>query len=493
MFKQVISKTPLAGDRCSDNIFKRISGGAFCQDISFVSTLRALVYPRLGETDELFLSFNNLYSSSSALNKYSNKTNLVYDMLSPYNIETSGVITVFSFCHTPDRGEDTSMDVIAGNFCEYFSRWKRLEKVTIFYKKAFDVLCYINPEIKSVAIFTKCLNIEEMHYLQCSIAAFLPWYFDPKEGVSDIEMELIKSLRSNNELDYISSIERIAEKYDMREEYIKQHLSGFEAKIYKESYNNVCHEIDSKIQDITCYNEAIRTLLVQKAELEIKVIGLKAKISLNEENSEIMEYFLHNKNLILESVSSDSIGFTVNSYLEYFDSDMAERLISNHDSYLYKPDDRSHENIVLNKDMEKLLRAVFIDRKLKIKMCAYYIARLNGYIDSERHHRYPNECRQCTPNPHIDNYACIGGYEATINTLLCDGDFIGAIEQTVASCKSLNVGEAPTMEEFAKRLYGISSCQDEINMVCIELPNGDVVNPMQAITWLKEQEGNNNE
>ena len=81
----------------------------------------------------------------------------------------------------------------------------------------------------------------------------------------------------------------------------------------------------------------------------------------------------------------------------------------------------------------------------------------------------------------------MGNYSATINQLLKDNDYIGAIEQCIASCKSLNFGDSTVMEEFMLRLYGISD--QHVNIRCIELPNGEVVTPKNAVKWLREQEG----
>ena len=63
-------------------------------------------------------------------------------------------------------------------------------------------------------------------------------------------------------------------------------------------------------------------------------MGLKAKIAEGGE-SEIMEYFLCNRHLILERVTNTDMYFAVKDYLEYFDSDMAERIIRNHNSFAY--------------------------------------------------------------------------------------------------------------------------------------------------------------
>ena len=87
-------------------------------------------------------------------------------------------------------------------------------------------------------------------------------------------------------------------------------------------------------------------------------------------------------------------------------------------------------------------------------------------------------------SPHIQNHACMGGYVETINILLADRNYIGAIEQCVASCKSLNFTDTTVMGEFMKTMW-----QSPIK--CVELPDGRVVSAAEAIKWLDQQEGAN--
>ena len=55
-----------------------------------------------------------------------------------------------------------------------------------------------------------------------------------------------------------------------------------------------------------------------------------------------------------------------------------------------------------------------------------------------------------------------------------------------ASCKSLNFGDSPVMSEFMRQMYGLTDTTLTNNR-CIELPNGRVVTPKEAIEYLKSQ------
>lgn len=88
------------------------------------------------------------------------------------------------------------------------------------------------------------------------------------------------------------------------------------------------------------------------------------------------------------------------------------------------------------------------------------------------------------PNTHINEYSCMGNYQTTINKLLASHDYIGALEQCVASCKSLNWGDSTVMSAFVTTLWG----GNRTNNRCIELPDGRVVKPIGAIKWLNAQD-----
>ena len=70
--------------------------------------------------------------------------------------------------------------------------------------------------------------------------------------------------------------------------------------------------------------------------------------------------------------------------------------------------------------------------------------------------------------------------------LLRQRNYIGALEQCIASCKSLNFGDSAVMGEFMKTMWSNGSVSR-----CIELPDGPVVKPNEAIRWLEEQEAQN--
>lgn len=488
MFRSIIRSSPLVDDTANE-FFKNIKGRSYHEDVSFLSTLRALVAPRMEEEDSIYLNFgSSLYSARDVANN--SASGVIGEICSDYEVYEPGVIYVHS-CRGAQDGSYACLELLKSDFCKKFPEWQRLEKVTDFYRKQFLVMCFINPAIKSVAIFVDNLDLRKLHYLQCSIFAFLPWYFDPAQGVNEVEMELINSLREKTSEKYQSVIAKIASQYDFRAIRIRRLLRGFESKSDKIELNALRSEISNQLTMIDRLNRQIGDCLKSKSQFELKLLGLESRIASEGEESEIMDYFLCNQKLVLLSVSDNAMRFGVKTYIEYFDEDMAESMINNKHSYIYYPDGNDGSNYIPPESMKKLMKAIFVDQTLKIKVCAAYEFNLTGSVNPIQYYGFGYDFNDCIPNPHIDGYRCLGNYTRTINELLVHRDYITAIEQCIASAKSLNFGDSPVMNLFASSLYGLDD--DNYNNRCIELPNGDVVNPTGAIAWLEEQEGGTNE
>lgn len=493
MFTNPITSTPMAGNRVADRCFTNIPVSGYGGDVSFISTLRALLAPRLKTDDSMNLKFGiSSYTEDTVkTNKIDAILSALFNMnnLNADKIENTLYIHIFS---GNQAGNTANMVLVKSSFEQTYSGWHRLNKVTEFFRKEMDTTCFINPERKATVVFVSDLTIKKMHYLQCAIPALLPWYFNPEDGASPLEMELLESLREKTSTKYEECIKKFAEQYDFRTKKIQEDLAGFESKFLRIECDTVRQDISNVIEQINLLNNRMSMSLQDKYKLDVRLLGLETKIQESEESdSEIMEYFLCNKRLFLESVTDNDITFACVGYLTYFDEDMARSAIDNRRSVIYRPNGKACNNYIKEDDMKKLMRAIFIDQTLRIKMCSVYRLELRGGAVGIRGYAYGCEFNDCMPNPHIDAYSCLGSYAQAINQCMLAHNYIGAIEQCVASCKSLNFGDITVMEEFMKRLYGLNG--STVNNRCIELPDGKVVTPTEAVDWIhseeKEQEG----
>ena len=477
MFKTMVANSPFVNDTANAFFQDKIDGNTFAGDSSFIATLRALVTPRIGD-DTLRVQFEN--NSYTADQISSRPARYMTEQLCRYLDLTAGNIIYVQNIMGVQEDTYACLELLKSTFTEVYDDWSRLDKVTDFFRKQFYTLCFINPDHKSVVLFVDNMDIRKMHYLQCAIFAFLPWYFDPEQGCSELEMSLIESLRLKTSTQYEAVLEQMASQYDFRTAKIRNLLAGFEQQYERQECERTRNDMLACIERINSLNRQIGDYLNEKYTIETKLFGLEKKLAEGAEDSEIMEYFLCNDNLVLVNVAGDRLLFGVRTYVEYFDEDMVESMLKNPHSYVYIAGNVPAES------MERLIRAIFIDQTLKLRFCAAYKLTLTGNVSPQQHFDFDNEFNGYMPNPHIDKYQCMGNYLLTINNLLKDRNYIGVIEQCVASCKSLNFGDSTVMEEFFSKMH-------RGRRRCIELPDGTVVTPTAAIEWLSKEEGTNNE
>lgn len=484
MFRNILTKTPLYDETINDH-FTNIIGVRPFNDVSFVSTLRALVAKRMNDDERVSLLLATLTKTKEQIYK-SQVHALLYD--AGFDVDYCHQGDIF-LCNLCGDSEDSAAKIqyIKANIAKECPSWRLVDKVEAFFRRTFSVCCFVNQERKSVIIFVDNMDIRKYHYLQCGIPAFMPWYFDAEKSVSEKEKALIMSLREKTSEKYERCLAEIASTYNFREFRIKKLLSGFETRCEEAEINRVEREIAGLIRKINEYNSAIGRFLADKSSYETRMAGLQKRVADASKSNEIMEYFLCNKNLILEKSYDTMLTFSTIGYITYFDEDEAENVIDNPNSYIYNPSGRDCNNIIPATDMKMLMSAIFLKRTLKMKFCSSYTFNLNGNVIANKEHDYSAiEFNDCTPNTHIDRYGCMGDYTRIINELLMDRNYIGAIDQCIASTVSLNFSDICVMNEFMCRLYGISD--SSVNIRCIELPDGSVVNPKQAIEYLKAQE-----
>lgn len=487
MFGNIIMNTPFTDD-IANTACDHIDGGVFSNDTSFLATARALLLPRIPEGETLTIDIGRKSFRKSQIENAN--VDIAIDALLP--MKEHNRLSIMELGRNAEDS-DFCIDFVIEHISEQ-RNVRRIEKVTQFYEKVFKCACFVDEEIKQTYLFTEQLNMRTWHYLQCGILAYLPWYFKKEDGISKEEMDLIESLRSNKPDKYTECLAVIAKSHDFRSEYTRKALIGLETRIERSELERIRSLIERMDNEVREYEEYIADKMRNIQEQNIRLMGLEYKIRKDEEegiDSEIMKYFLRNKRLYLRSYNDFSFMFDAKDYLMFWDEDLARNTIDNIRSFAYNPGTRV-DVPYSQEEMKKLLEEIFIERNFKIIFCGTYNFDLqNRSVRAQSHLGYGYEFNDSTPNPHLDQYRCLGDYEKAINAFLRNNDYIGAIEQCVASVRSLNFGDGAVMQEFFRRWYGIADYGYPINMRCIELPDGEVVDPEGAINYLRKQNAEN--
>lgn len=469
MFRNIVrvQDSPFSSD-IADQYFSRITGNTFRNDCSFISTMRALLYQRMGEQDSIHVNWLSVRITKDEIDDMGPSD--ILNRAVCFDTADRDTLTIVNLNGNAEENK-LIIDAISGWFEKKAPGYVKNEKVSAFFQKSFSLLCFGNTDIRSVVVFVDFMDIRKMHYIQMAILPMFPWYFDPSKGIPEDEMNLIKSLQDDSSDKYIASLNNLIKRYDLRSMKIKALLTGFEKRRFAAEIEVVKNEILSRNRSIDDYMDAIGDLLQEQEQSQIRLAGLEAAQASQDEDSEIMEYFCCNKKLNIRSVSDSTIMFYVTTYLSYFDNEMAKAMIDNECSCLY-----GYAN---DDDMKRFYEAVFIEEKIKIRICGAYKITFGGSAKAVSEFNFPADASTYLPNPHINNYNCIGNYARIFSELMREGKYIETIEQCVASCASINFGDSTVMRRFAEMIAND-------NREFVELPDGNIVSVSSAIEWLKE-------
>ena len=454
MFRTTITETPFTSTAAA-GVFENISGSPILGDVSFLASMRALLAPRLKEGDSVSLSYTSSRFRKADLDGVSKRdiVSAVCGAFNPGDGRTRGMFAIHNLRGDPE-GNLQTMKTMEEKFTEVYAGYTRLDIITAFFRKSFPVVCFLNEERKNTVLFVENMDTKRMHYLQLAILPSVPWYFKPDDGITEEENGLLHAFMEKEPAAYQAALEKLAKNYDFRGARIRSLLSGFESKFERQELERARSDLKSTDSRIDEFNNNIKTLLAKRNDLCVKLMGLEQKIASGTAGgSEVMEYFLGNKRLYLEEVYDTDVTFSVKGYLAYYDRDAVERVLKNKNSYVFIDRSGNEYTAIAPARMVKLLKAVFLDEKLKLRICAAFRLSARNGVTALTNHAFPTpEFSGYMPNPHIDMF--------------------------------LNWGDSTVMRNFMANLYGTNDWSG----ACIELPDGSAVEPLEAIKWLEAQE-----
>lgn len=493
MFRAPVTSTPFVG-QYADVFFPNISGETYQGDVSFLSTMRALLAPKMKEEDSVSLHF--MQSDPFKLSNIGDKKEYIKSNLDFIPADNSLII----YNLRGDADANSKMvEELRKEFPKLHKGFNEVPSVAEFYLNSFPCICFKNEKIRTVVYFVGRLNMRSMHYLQASIPVPFTWFIPEvtKDTFGDDGWALIKSLAAIEETDengnivkngvdeYMQIIMRMSKVYDFEKARIKSMLGDFETRAQKREISNLQDKIGQIDSNIASYQQNIMQQIKQRDDTLVRIWGLQHKLETLEGESELLDYFVNSKSLYLERVEGDRIYFAVKTYLTYIDPSALDRILKNKQAEI----NRTGTPSLPSEDMCMLLRAALIDGKIKMRMCAAYSISLSGGVNAQSHHDYPAEFDSYIRNYHIDGAHCMGNYTVPITNALKSGNFVGAIENCIASAMSQNVLESATFYGLVRQLYDAHHKYRN----CFELPDGSVVSPENAVKWLKEQEAMKNE
>jgi len=475
MFNKCIYETSLNGE-AADRLFSNISGSNVL-DNTFTVTLRALLRKRLPQNEtvkvarrELHIPVNDISAATT-----SECMRLFIPDSVRHPLPSGHSILIICMVH-PDAGE-RMLEIVRANTGtgkRHMSNYTRRDDLTAFYARKANALFYTDDTGMNTVIFTDRLDIKHFHVLQMMIPKYLPHLF-ADSPLTEMETALLKSTGNKSAAEYETLIEEFAKELDIRAEIIRTKLAGFETVFERIRVDEIKSEIAGYESEYETHISILRDLANGIQDRQYILAGLECDINKQSGDSELMEYFMCNKNLSIIRVAGTVIEFVVHGYADIYDADAFERYVINHAGYMYN----NINHAVTKPQMEKLYHAIFSGCRYKLRLCAAYTADMRIGLKAYRSYAFPAESKTYFPNPHIQHFGCIGNYAGRFQEYMRKKDYVGAIDQAVVSARNLNFYDSAVIGRLAHDL----SCSAT---KCIEKPDGSLLTPLEAI---KELEG----
>lgn len=339
-------------------------------------------------------------------------------------------------------------------------------------KCGYNCEIYASKTENRALVVAKRPNLSQWHVLQAMFYRMFPQMFEP-QPLTQNEKELIVSLTLPSMENYASWTKKLAERPELRDLHLKKSLAKVQSRYYETKIDGLTKQRDTALADkINVEKKYVQVLeMLEKATFALE--GAKALLQSQTEDDSLYEYFRNNRQLCAVKTTDEDISFIVKTFLDIYDpevyADLARR------GFIFE----GHS--IPAADCKLLMDAIFSDSpEFRVKICAKYTLALRGLCLVESHARYPIECIEYIANPHIQWHACLGSYKMEIDKALQSGNVIGAVEQCIASCQSVNLGE--TTMTFIPMMRDVFNAKD---VRCLRRKDGVDMSPTEAIEYLK--------
>lgn len=472
MFEQKVTETKLAGS-IADCMFRRISGGSYEGDISFISTLRALLmHTDLGNRSLKFatgsMPLGDVASEelfASALQTYLLPDHITYVCVNAPIGKDVGEATQEFFSQPAPEDAHEFMDV------------------RTFFMSKMACRAMICEQSRSSVILVLSSTLKKHHLAQCIIPKLLPWLFEDVQ-LTLLQRTLLTSLTMRYGDTYLHTIQAICDTDTYRQRQAGAAMLAFKRSSLEKQKTSTESQIRAFQERVDVLNSDLLAQYRALSYENLKLSGIMMALASDDIDDNGLQAFLAaNNNVEVISMDGDSMKIMIKSYLNVYDPDAYSSIARNQHSWYWSNSATASGPFMLKENRKMVMDAIFSDTPtFKIRSFGIYTLncannRVEGsggrYSDHAPTDRYAN--------PHLYYASCLGSYRAPIQRALTRGDIVDAISQCIASAHSVNVTESATFRHL---------CTDIFNSEypILEGPNGNTYTVRQAYEYLRDNQ-----
>ena len=471
MFEMTPRTTPFVDSAANAFFENKVDGDMWCHDIVFLSTLRALMSRKMDQDPHIRIVFPGRFTPSSR-----DDSTVFAALTGQISMRSRNTLNIVSLNMSKEEA-DKLLTSVSKVISEKAPGFTEVRKFRDYYDSEKKIVgrYYVNLENRMGILFLDKLSKQRMQVIAMQIPSLLPWFFTDRSSVNDEELELLKSLREPTYDKWLSILQKIAERCDYRKARIRSLLTGFEEAGDKkdiESRENQIANLMSKIEDARMN---INAWFNQIREATDMINGIRLRMEQNSGgDSPLMQFFINAQNLEVTGASNRELHYKVKSTVQVYDEFVAESNIDNFRSNIYCNVGEK------KKDVQKLLKAVFLDKSLKLRVCASFCLYLGQTLRSESHVSFGADYDTYLPNPHMQYFGCTGGYDDRFDKMVRNGSLAGAVSQSLIALQTINWSDSIVMKEFGKELVTFW------NRKVFEKPDGTLVSAEEFTNETKE-------
>lgn len=300
-------------------------------------------------------------------------------------------------------------------------------------------------------ILMEGMNLQRWYAIAVLLSLLLSKWFREKPLTAWEKEHLIQPVDKRNLDDFQEALGEYAEKLDLRKEFVRRQLSGWEDRFRQDRIKALENNVREQDQKIEEFSREIGRLLAVREESVATLHGYKAGLIHSEPY--LMNYFLSNPNLVLQKADRDTLDFYAAAWLTNWDPEMARGTFETGRMEAWLCSNQGFG--ISNEDATLLYKAIFLHETARVRLWSHYYLAMRG--DDPAHVISGDACcveiQHALPNPHHHNHSCLGTNRQYIQKAIIDRDIVGAVVQCESATGGLNLFESMSYQYFASDLF----------------------------------------
>lgn len=451
------------------NTLKRLEGEP---DFSLTCLGIALLKPRIADYQGIDGVYYTLNYESECIEDFIRR----YDNLDGYPM-----LCYYRYVRLDDKTNDLMKTLKSKGF-------EVKENVGSFIKSKTNAECVaVYHKTKNcAAYFVNTDDIKIYHGLISFISLLFPSLFSELPLRKPEDYDVILSLSKSDKNVFIEKIQNAVQPYIT--DFRRLMLGNLLRSIHESKIENALSSVNTQRVYISDIERTYANEIKKLKELIVVYEGMKVTECYDKPEEDLVEYLSTNKLIHNLSISNGRLIFNVATYLNNFNENAWDTFSKR--GFIYDGKYKTNLNIQAFTDRDNrkiLLDSIFgEDSEFVVKVAGNYILDLNSsYLQSSRGYDYAMAdpiFKSYLPNPHLELFACLGGYKERVMRALRDGNYVAAIELCCASAGSVNLEE--TDQTFRPFIGWILNSREKI----LHRKDGVEMTPEEALIYLIDKE-----